>query len=400
MKALAAILCLILAIAGCNKPVTKLESRLISPNQTELLKIDSIITDAIQQRAMPGCRLLAAQNGHIIINKCYGYIDYDSVTPVSMNTFYDFASITKIAAGAPCLMRMYQDGKIDLDKPLCEYFDLDSNGATLGDALAHQAGFKPWLNLRGQLATISYELLNSPNFNVENAQNQIRQTICNQPLNERGNYLYSDLGFYLYPALVKEYYNKDFEQFLIDEFYRPLGIKLCFNPLRYYPKEIIAPTENDTIWRKTIVQGTVHDEGAALMGGVSGHAGLFGRAQDLAVLMQMYLNKGSYNNVEYLKPETVDKFTTQAFPDNRRGLVFDKTPLDTAINGTPSKMASRLSFGHTGFTGSFTWADPENGLLIVFLCNSTFPCRSTLISKLDVRTKIHDQLYLLVKEKE
>lgn len=400
MKLLASILLIILAIAGCNKPVATLENRLVSPDEPHLRNIDSIITDAIHQRAMPGCRLFAAKNGHIIINKCYGYIDYDSVTPVSMNTFYDFASITKIAAGAPCLMRMYQDGKIDLEKPLNEYFDLDSNGATLGDALAHQAGFKPWLNLRGQLATISYELLNSPNFNVENAQNQIRQTICNQPLNERGTYLYSDLGFYLYPTLVKEYYNKDFEQFLIDEFYRPLGIKLCFKPLRYYPKELIAPTENDTIWRKTIVQGTVHDEGAALMGGVSGHAGLFGRAQDLAVLMQMYLNKGSYNKVEYLKPETVDKFTTQAYPDNRRGLVFDKTPLDTAINGTPSKMASRLSFGHTGFTGSFTWADPENGLLIVFLCNSTFPCRSTLISKLDVRTKIHDQLYLLVKERK
>lgn len=398
MKLLSVIILIITAISGCYRPVATLENRLVSPDEPHLRNIDSIITDAIHQRAMPGCRLFAAKNGHIIINKCYGYIDYDSVTPVSMNTFYDFASITKIAAGAPCLMRMYQDGKIDLEKPLNEYFDLDSNGATLGDALAHQAGFKPWLNLRGQLATISYELLNSPNFNVENAQNQIRQTICNQPLNERGNYLYSDLGFYLYPTLVKEYYNKDFEQFLIDEFYRPLGIKLCFNPLRYYPKELIAPTENDTIWRKTIVQGTVHDEGAALMGGVSGHAGLFGRAQDLAVLMQMYLNKGSYNNVEYLKPETVDKFTTQAYPDNRRGLVFDKTPLDTAINGTPSKMASRLSFGHTGFTGSFTWADPENGLLIVFLCNSTFPSRSTLISKLDVRTKIHDQLYLWDKE--
>ena len=400
MKAITTLLFIILAIAGCNKPVVRLESRLISPDQPQLIKIDSIITDAIHQRAMPGCRLLAAQNGQILINKCYGYIDYDSVTPVGMNTFYDFASITKIAAGAPCLMRMYQDGKIDLDKPLCEYFNLDTNGATLGDALAHQAGFKPWLNLRGKLATISFELLNSPTFNAENARTQIREAICNEKLNERGNYLYSDLGFYLYPALVKEYYNKEFEQFLIDEFYRPLDIKLCFNPLRYYPKELIAPTENDTIWRKTIVQGTVHDEGAALMGGVSAHAGLFGRAQDLAVLMQMYLNKGSYNEVQYLRPETLDKFTTQAFPDNRRGLVFDKTPLDTAINGTPSKMASRLSYGHTGFTGSFTWADPANGLLIVFLCNSTYPCRSTLISKLDVRTKIHDQLYLLVKERE
>lgn len=398
MKLLSVIILIITTISGCYRPVATLENRLVSPDEPHLRNIDSIITDAIHQRAMPGCRLLAAQNGQILINKCYGYIDYDSVTPVGMNTFYDFASITKIAAGAPCLMRMYQDGKIDLEKPLCEYFNLDTNGATLGDALAHQAGFKPWLNLRGKLATISYELLNSPTFDAENARAQIREVICNEKLNERGNYLYSDLGFYLYPALVKEYYNKDFEQFLIDEFYRPLGIKLCFNPLRYYPKEIIAPTENDTIWRKTIVQGTVHDEGAALMGGVSGHAGLFGRAQDLAVLMQMYLNKGSYNEVEYLKPETVDKFTTQAFPDNRRGLVFDKTPLDTAINGTPSKMASRLSFGHTGFTGSFTWADPENGLLIVFLCNSTFPCRSTLISKLDVRTKIHDQLYLWDKE--
>ncbi|MCQ2975280.1 MAG: serine hydrolase [Bacteroidales bacterium] len=395
------IILLLITFESCSQePKDYLEYNIISPTETEMIKIDSIINDAIQQRAMPGCRLFVTYNNKVLINNSYGYLTYDSIIPVDTNTIYDFASVTKIAASAPCLMKLYQDNKIKLEKPLNKYFkNFEKNGAKLSDALAHQAGLKTWISLRTKLPEISYQYLqNSDNYDIEKAQNEIYNTICNQKLNEIGNYAYSDLSFYLYPTLIKKYYKKEFSEFLTQTFYNPLGIKLCFNPLNKYNINNIAPTENDTIWRKKLIQGTVHDEGAALMGGISGHAGLFGTAQDLAVLMQMYLNKGIYNGHRYFKQETIEKFTSQAFENNRRGLVFDKPPLDININGTPSKKASRNSFGHTGFTGTFTWADPDNKLLIVFLCNSIYPNRSTILSKLDVRTKIHDQLYIMIEK--
>ncbi len=363
-------------------------------------KIDSIVNDAIFQHAMPGCRVLAVVNHEVVLNKSYGYFTYDSLKTVNDSTLYDLASVTKIAASSLVMMKLYEDKKIDVNLPLTHYFKgITDNGATLKDALAHQAGFKPWLDIRRANKDLSEQVVNNEvKYNSKKAVKQISEYIVKQPLDSCGKYLYSDLGFYLYTSFTKKYYHKDFDVFLYDNFYRPLGIKLCFKPLYRYDKNNIAPTENDTIWRKRLVCGTVHDEGAFLMGGISGHAGLFATANDMAVLMQMLLDKGSYAGKKYFDPQTVNYFTKQAFENNRRGLVFDKQLIDSTLNGTPSKLASKNSFGHSGFTGTFVWADPDNGLIFIFLCNSIYPNRGTMISKLDVRTKIHDVLYMAVNE--
>ncbi|MBQ5539317.1 MAG: YegS/Rv2252/BmrU family lipid kinase [Bacteroidales bacterium] len=394
-KTLPLFLCFFFMLLSCKTP----QPLSLVPGKARLSDeyksvIDSIVSDAIFQRAMPGCRIYCSVNHYTVFDESYGYFTYDSIKKVNDSTFYDLASVTKIAASALVLMKLYEDKKIDLDLPLTDYFHgLDSNGATLKDALAHQAGFRPALDWVGKNKNLAAEVLASPeNYDIQKARKQLAEFIVNQPLKPKGEYLYSDLGFFLYTSFPKKFYGKDFDVFLYDTFYRPMGLKMRFNP---YGKLLqnIPPTENDTLWRKKIVCGQVHDEGAVLMGGISGHAGLFSGARDLAVLLQMLLDKGSYDGKKYFEPETVEMFTSQAFEGNRRGLVFDKPVIDSTLNGTPSKMASPKSFGHTGFTGAFVWADPKYNMVFVFLCNSTFPDRSRMLMKLDVRTKIHDEFY-------
>ena len=356
--------------------------------------IDSLVNDAISQRAMPGCRIIAVKDQYIIFNKSYGYLDYDSIRPVNDSTMYDIASVTKIAASSLLLMKLYEDRKIDLDTKLCEYFPgFEDNGATLRDALAHQAGLKIGIDIKRLEPELYKACVNDNNYNASIARRKILEDVKAQPMKKPGEYLYSDLGFYFYPEFASRFYGLSFINFLNEWFYYPLGVRMSYNPLDKYPSDNIAPTEVDTVWRKRTVQGTVHDEIAAMMGGVSGHAGLFATAGDLAIFMQMLLSGGEYGGIKFLKPETVHLFTSQAFEGNRRGLVFDKPVIDTTLNGTPSKMASRASFGHTGFTGPFVWADPRNHLILIFLTNSIYPNRSMLITKLDLRTKIHDVFY-------
>ena len=356
--------------------------------------IDSLVNDAISQRAMPGCRILAVKDQYIIFDKSYGYLTYDSIRPVNDSTMYDVASVTKMAASALLLMKLCEDRKIDLDKKFCEIFaGFPDNGATLRDALAHQAGFKIGIDIKKLEPELYKSCVLGNNYNASIARRKICQDVKSQPMKQPGEYLYSDLGFYFYPELTSRFYGLAFTNFLNEWFYYPLGVKMLYNPLDKYPPDNIAPTEVDTVWRRRTVQGTVHDEIAAMMGGISGHAGLFATANDLAVLMQMLLSNGEYGGIHFLKPETIRLFTSQQFENNRRGLVFDKPVIDTTLNGTPSKMASRASFGHTGFTGPFVWADPQNKLILVFLTNSIYPNRTMLITKLDLRTKIHDVFY-------
>ncbi|MBP5681877.1 MAG: serine hydrolase [Bacteroidales bacterium] len=356
--------------------------------------IDSLVNDAISQRAMPGCRILAVKDQYVIFNKSYGYLTYDSIRPVNDSTMYDIASVTKMAGSALMLVKLYEDRKLDLDKKISEYFPgFTDNGATIRDALAHQAGFRPGIDIKRIEPDLYKSCVTDPNYVPSVARRKILQDVMAQPMKNPGEYLYSDIGFYFYPEFTSRFYGLGFINFLNEWFYYPLGVKLLFNPLEKYPLSNIAPTEVDTVWRKRVVQGTVHDEMAAMMGGVSGHAGLFSNANDLAVIMQMLLSGGEYGGIKFLKPETVNLFTSQAFEGNRRGLVFDKPVIDTTLNGTPSKQASHLSFGHTGFTGPFVWADPRNRLILVFLTNSTYPNRSMTITKLDLRTKIHDVFY-------
>lgn len=394
------VLLMLLAIAGgcwvqkAPENVLYHSGATIRPKYQHL--IDSIVSDAICRGAMPGCRIMAVMDRDIIFDRCYGYLDYDSLQPVNDSTLYDLASVTKMAASSLALMAMYDDGILDLDRPLNQYLrGITDNGATLRDALAHQAGFKVGVPLRGKLLRDLYKAFPDAGVTYDTASARLRivRAIAQQELDSAGKYLYSDFAFYIFPEFVRKYYHMDIDKFLDARFYHRLGIHPAYNPLRYWTAENIAPTENDSLWRRRIVRGTVHDEGAAMMGGVSGHAGLFGTAYDMAVIMQMLLNRGEYGDTRLIKPETVDLFTAQAFPGNRRGLVFDKQLLDTSLNGTPSKQASYASFGHTGFTGTFVWADPENGLIFVFLCNRTFPNRGNALSALNVRTQLHDIFY-------
>ncbi len=387
-----------MSIAGCQAQgpsFTMLTRGRATVSPKYAAQIDSLINDGITRRAMPGCRVLAVKDQNIIFDKSYGHLTYDSLQRVNDSTIYDIASVTKVAASSLLLMKLYDDHKIDLDKKLCYYFPgFTDNGATLRDALAHQAGLKSWIDIKRLEPGLSRQLANDPeHYDAARAREIILDTIKKQPLNEPGEYLYSDLSFYYYPLLTQRFYGMDYVDFLNAWFYNPLGIKPLFNPLTKYPKSRIAPTERDTIWRKCLIQGTVHDEAAAMMGGVSGHAGLFATAYDMAVIMQMILSGGEYGGIQFIRPETVRIFTSQAFEGNRRGLVFDKPVIDTTLNGTPSRKASYESFGHTGFTGTFVWADPKNNLILIFLCNSVHPNRSFMITRLDLRTKLHDIFY-------
>lgn len=387
-------------------------------------KIDSIVNFAISIGATPGCQVFAAQNQKVFIDKSYGFHTYDSIISVKNSDLYDLASVTKIAASAPSLMKLNEEGKINLNDKLSKYWKpfrhSDERNKVLIDVLCHQAGLYPWIpfwketldenkNLSEKIFrskySKKYSLKVADNLYInKNYKRHIYAEIKNLELLKEKKYKYSDLSFYLYPQIVKKITHKDFEQFLDENFYNKLGASsLVFNPLRFYTKNEIVPTEYDTLFRNQLLLGYVHDEGASMMGGVSGHAGLFGNANDLAKLMQMFLNYGTYGDVKYIDEKILKKWTSYQFADNgnNRGIVFDKPLLKNKEKGTPSPSASDMSFGHTGFTGTFTWADPQTGLLIVFLSNRVYPTRDNKkLLNYNVRTNIHQILYDAILKKD
>lgn len=388
-------------------------------------KIDSIANYAITNNATPGMQVFVSVNKNVILQKSYGYHTYDSLISVQNTDLYDLASITKIAASAPAMMLLVQNNKIDIHEKISKYLWFlkfsDKNKITFIDAMCHQAQLYPWipfwksaLDTNGNLSPAIFSSDSSAKYSLKVANNlfisskykkQIFKQIKKSQLLNDKKYKYSDLSFYLYPKIVEKYSgNLTFEEFLNENFYFNLGANsLCFNPLKYFDKNKIAPTEMDNLFRKQLIHGYVHDEGAALLGGISGHAGLFGNANDLAKLMQMYLNYGSYGNEVYLDSNIIKQWTSYQFADNgnRRGIIFDKPLLEHKEWGTPSPSASDLSFGHTGFTGTFAWADPQNGLLIVFLSNRVYPTRNNKnLLKFNIRTNMHQVLYNAIKNKD
>ncbi len=386
--------------------------------------VDSIMNLGIKVQAFPGAQLLIAVDGKVILRKSYGFHTYDSIRPVRMTDLYDLASVTKIAASAPCLMWLYDKGLISLDSRLGELCGCmrHSNKDTIRliDALTHQARLTPWIPFwkktlkRGGKYKRRY-FSSSPSqkypykvadslYASRRVRKLIYRSIRRSPLLARKQYKYSDLSFYLYPQIVENLTGKSFEQCLYENFYHPLGAyRMVFNPLRYFPKNQIIPTEFDSLFRHQLVWGYVHDEGAAMLGGVSGHAGLFANADDLAKLMQMFLNYGTYGGHRFLSDTTVKRWTSYQFADrgNRRGLVFDKPLLQHPERGTPAPEASPFSFGHTGFTGTFTWADPQTGILIVFLSNRVYPTRKNRnLIRYNIRTQVHQAVYQLLEEQQ
>ncbi|MFZ0490588.1 MAG: serine hydrolase, partial [Salegentibacter sp.] len=232
---------------------------------------------------------------------------------------------------------------------------------------------------------------------------KIFKAIKKSPLLPEAKYKYSGLAFYLFPTIVEKLTDEDFVKYLDENFYDKLGATtLTYNPSRKFPVDRIVPTESDFLFRHLAIHGRVHDEGAIMMGGVSANAGLFANANDLAKLMQMYLNMGEYGGHRYIDAATLKEFSTTQFPknDNRRGLGFDKPALEyEGPDSNTAKDASKESFGHTGFTGTMVWMDPQEKLLYVFLSNRVLPTRdNTRLYKLNTRTQIQQVLYDAMKK--
>jgi beta-N-acetylhexosaminidase len=381
----------------------------------KLLKIDTVVANAIDSGAMPGCVVLVAKDGKVVFHKAYGHHTYKNGTKVGPMDVYDLASITKIASTTLSIMKLHEEGQIDVRKPINTYLtELDSTnkvGLSIQEIMAHRAGLKPWIPFYKQ--TVSgrknplpafYRKQSSGKYSVpvtdqlymiSDFKDTIWQQIYTSDLLKRKEYRYSDLGFYMMAALVDRMAGIPINHYSDQEFYRPMGLQsTTYNPLQRIPKSLIPPTEEDRYFRNQRVQGYVHDMGAAMLGGVSGHAGLFSNASDLAALMQMLLNKGYYGGQQYLQPETVDLFTQRCQGCTRRGIGFDMKQTDPFEPVNMSEKASSHTFGHLGFTGTCAWVDPEHQLVYIFLSNRTYPSmRNNLLGKMDIRPRIQTAIY-------
>lgn len=381
-------------------------------------KVDSVVRHGIENKAFPGCAVLMARGEEIILHKSYGFHTYDSARRVSVSDIYDLASITKVAGGVLALMKLYDDGLLEPDKPLKNYvkglgFSKIGN-ATVRECLAHQAGLIRGIkyyecirkhNGRYRRNTISPQ--KSPDFPFRvgsslyahrDIDNKIKKMIKRAPVDKNPEYLYSGLFFYLVPEIVESLSGQKIDDFLNLHFYGPLGLStIGYNPLARFEPGRLVPTEIDSFFRHEPIHGTVHDEGAILMGGISGNAGLFGSAGDLYILCQMLLRGGDYQGKSYLKPGTVSFFTSYQYPqkNNRRGLGFDKPLLVyDKDKSTAAKSASSFSYGHGGFTGTLLWVDPMGELIYIFLSNRVYPDRGQkAIYDLNIRPTIHQLLY-------
>ncbi|MFN3316185.1 MAG: serine hydrolase domain-containing protein, partial [Raineya sp.] len=362
-----------------------------------LRKMDTLIKSAIIGRVFPGCQVLVARKGRVVWHKSYGYHDYKSPTRVTNKSIYDLASISKVAGTTQALMFLFDMGKIDLSLKASDYLPelVKSNkkNLVLHDIILHQAGLQPYYpfykRTLGKLRepspkyyrytrTDSFSLQVTPNLYARNDMEEImwQWIIKSELLKKKGKrypYEYSDFSFFILKKIIEKQLNEPMDKFLRNNFYLPLGAKtLCYKPLEYFPVERIVPTEDDRNFRREMLQGTVHDPMAAMTGGVGGHAGLFSTAGDLAKLLQMNLQGGYYGGIKYLVPETIQLFTSQTDSLNRRGLGWDKPPKD-AIFGYISQYATQKSFGHSGYTGTVAWIDPEHELIIIFLSNRVHP---------------------------
>lgn len=385
-------------------------------------KIDSLLIDGINQKAYPGCQVLAMKDGKIIYEGNYGKFTYEGEQTVHQDAVYDIASLTKLFASSFALMKLYDEGKLDVNSTLGDFFPFmnqsDKGNIKLIEFLTHQSGMTPWIPIykmtcKDKCLDVNYyrESIDEEHT-VRVAKNmylsddfkyEIYDTIMKSELKEK-KYKYSDLGFYFVPGIVESITNQSFESYLQETFFEPLNLNhICFKPLNKHDIHNIVPTEDDKYFRNQLLCGDVHDQTAALFGGVSGHAGLFSNARDLAVMMQLLLNGGYANGTQFISEETINYFTSAPFADNenRRGIGFDKPELDPeAKYYTPSKQSSMASYGHAGFTGTFAWADPANNLIVIFLSNRVYPTSdNNKLSKLNLRTEIHDLFYKAVLEK-
>ena len=380
--------------------------------------VDSIVQDAIKQKVFPGCVVLAVHEGEIVYHKAFGNYKYEPSPVTSVESIFDLASVTKVSATTVSIMKLYEEGKLDLQKSLGDYLPVvrGTNKANLKieDILLHQAGLVPFIafyketidSVSGLPKPEYYSDKMKPGFSVRVAENLylkndyqdvIMNRILKSPLGARNKYVYSDNDFIFLGKIIEQITGKSLDQFVMDYFYKPMGmVTTGFKPRDRFAANRMVPTETEKWFRRQTMQGDVHDEGASLFGGVAGHAGLFSDAYDLAMLYQMLLNGGEFNGKRYLSAETVKLFTAYHSSVSRRGYGFDKPEKDnkTRKEPYPASKVSLETFGHTGFTGTCVWVDPKTNLVYIFLSNRVYPTRdNNKISQLLIRGKIQDAIY-------
>ncbi|MDR1368756.1 MAG: serine hydrolase [Dysgonamonadaceae bacterium] len=413
----------------------------ISPKK--LQKIDLIAGKGLKEKAYPGCQILVAKNGVIIYNRSFGYFDYANTHPVESTDIYDVASVTKATATLAAIMKLYDANKIELQDKLSAYVPVlkntDKENITIKNVLFHQSGLMPFIpfyrmaideksysgplfsSKRNLIYRIPYDEnvymrtdfefkpelvsnISKPGFEIQVAGNfflnnkfksMILEEIAGSKLRSRSKYVYSDLNFILLKEVVENVSKRNLDEFVENEIFARLGANYTlFNPLRRIDALKIAPTDNDEFLRGQILIGFVEDEAAAFMGGVSGHAGLFSNTNDLAKLLQMYLNGGNYGSERFWSEATCRLFTKTKSPISRRGLGFDKPDKEKTTSSPTGRFAPASTYGHAGYTGTCFWIDPDNQLIYIFLSNRVYPYRGNKkLSRLDIRTDIQDVIY-------
>ncbi len=382
------------------------------------ISIDKIVQEGLTKKAFPGTQVLIAKDGITLLSKSYGFHTYDSIRQVKNGDLYDLASITKVSSGLPILMKLFGEGKIDLNDRLVKYAPWfegsNKSNLEIREILAHQAGLEPYiiywlktLNKNGKFYRKTFKKNGNKRFTIKitdqlflhrKYKERMMGYIKDSPVEKNPKYKYSGLFFQILPDIIEAITGENFEEYLQDEIFNPIGInKMVYQPANKFPASQIIPTEYDSLFRKQLVHGTVHDEAAAMLDGISCNAGLFSNAEDLAKLFQLYLDDGVYEGKTIIDSAAIYEFTKCQYckTGNRRGLGFDK-PLIEYIAGKShvAEAASPDSYGHSGFTGTFVWADPESDILVIFLSNRVYPSRKNReLYRLDIRPRIQTEVY-------
>lgn len=386
-------------------------------SRKSLARIDSIVAKGMKEHAFPGCQVFAAKDGKVFLNKSYGYFTYDQSHAVKNDDLYDIASVTKIMATVPSVMKMVDEKKLNIDEKLVTYLPelkgTNKENIVLREMMAHQAGLEAWIpfwkktvDKDGNLRRDYYRKAWSDSFPVYVApgifisrtyKDSIYKYINESPVKTDHKFLYSDLGYYYLKKIIEKDARMLLSDYVMKNFYAPLGLAtMGYQPRLRFPSGRCAPTENDKEFRKLQLQGDVHDQGAAMLGGIGGHAGVFSDANDVGVMMQLFLNGGVYGGRRYFDSTTVAEFTRVQYPNNRRGIGFDKPEPDPKKGNPACDSISLASFGHQGFTGTQAWADPETGIVFVFLSNRVYPdATPNKLAQMGIRGEI---LQVLVEE--
>ncbi|HHH52990.1 MAG TPA: beta-N-acetylhexosaminidase, partial [Bacteroidetes bacterium] len=389
------------------------------------IKIDRVVAEMFDSAATPGCQILVAKDGNIVYDTCFGYWTYDKKTKVKHDDIYGLASVTKVMATTISMMKLQDEKKVSVFDKFSKYKlpGIDTSNKKdilIMEAMAHHAGLTPWIPAyRKTLDTINGQIVPSKRyyrksqdekFSIKIAENfylrndfvdTLWSMLLASPLLPEKKYKYSDLGLIMTKEVVEKVAGMPEDKYVEQNFYNPMGLwHTGYNPWKRFPKSMLTPAEDDDYWRHQIVQGYVHDMWAAMLGGVSGHAGLFSNSRDLARILQMIINGGNYGNKHFFSFPTIYTFTTRYRNSTRRGIGWDMKELDKSKNCNISELASPSTFGHYGFTGTCVWADPENNIVYVFLSNRTFPTmKNRKMYKYNYRSKIQSAIYESLKNK-